>query len=117
MTQGGLVGVPTLKRPQVDDVQYPRVSNKILKGASHEEVVNDESDKAMLIFERMECRDTKISCIAARSRAESPEACRPWEGLMTKEPKHPEALGRAIRPAPHREAFIPDVKSWVGLLN
>jgi hypothetical protein len=27
-----------LKRPQVDDVQYPRVSNKILKGASYEEV-------------------------------------------------------------------------------
>jgi hypothetical protein len=24
--------------------------------------------------------------------------------------KHPEALGRAIRRAPHREAFIPDVK-------
>jgi hypothetical protein len=50
--------VSTSKRPQVDDVQYPRVSNKILKGASHEEVVNDESDEAMLIFERMECRDT-----------------------------------------------------------
>jgi hypothetical protein len=33
--------VPTSKRPQVDDVQYPRVSNRILKGASHEEVVND----------------------------------------------------------------------------
>jgi hypothetical protein len=30
-----------------------------------------------------------------------------------KVPKHLEALGRAIRRAPHREAFIPDVKSWV----
>jgi hypothetical protein len=28
-------------------------------------------------------------------------------------PKHPEVLGRAIRRAPHREAFIPDIKSWV----
>jgi hypothetical protein len=28
-------------------------------------------------------------------------------------PKHPEVLGRAIRRAPHREAFIPDVTSWV----
>jgi hypothetical protein len=27
-----------------------------------------------------------------------------------KAPKHPELLGRAIRHAPHREAFIPDVK-------
>jgi hypothetical protein len=26
-------------------------------------------------------------------------------------PKHPEILGRAIRRAPHRDAFIPDVKS------
>jgi hypothetical protein len=28
-------------------------------------------------------------------------------------PKYPEILGRAIRRAPHREAFIPDVKFWV----
>jgi hypothetical protein len=28
-----------------------------------------------------------------------------------------EILGRAIRRAPHREAFIPDVKSWEGLSN
>jgi hypothetical protein len=27
--------------------------------------------------------------------------------------QHPEVLGRAIRCAPHREAFIPDVKSLV----
>jgi hypothetical protein len=28
-------------------------------------------------------------------------------------PNHPEVLGRAIRGAPLREAFIPDIKSWV----
>jgi hypothetical protein len=28
----------TSKRPQVDDVQYPRISSKILKGTSHKEV-------------------------------------------------------------------------------
>jgi hypothetical protein len=33
--------VPTSKRPQINDVQYPRIPNKILKGASHEDVVND----------------------------------------------------------------------------
>jgi hypothetical protein len=32
--------VPTSKRPQIDDVQYPRVSNRILKGALNEEVVD-----------------------------------------------------------------------------
>jgi hypothetical protein len=64
-------------------------------------------------LESMECRDTQISCIAAKSLAEQLEACRPQEGLKTKAPKHPEVLGRAIRHAPHREAFIPDVKSWV----
>jgi hypothetical protein len=58
----------------------------------------------------MECRDTQISCMATRSLAELPEACRPHEGLKSKAPKHPEVLGRAIRRAPHREAFIPDVK-------
>jgi hypothetical protein len=59
----------------------------------------------------MECRDTQISCMAARSLVEPPEACRPQEGVKTKAPKHPEILGRAIRRAPHREAFIPNVKS------
>jgi hypothetical protein len=47
------------------------------------------------------------------SLAGPPEACRPKEGLKCIAPKHPEALGRAIRRAPHREAFIPDVKSLV----
>jgi hypothetical protein len=48
--------------------------------------------------------------MAANSLAEPPEACRPQEGLKSKAPKHPEVVGRAIRCAPHREAFIPDVK-------
>jgi hypothetical protein len=61
----------------------------------------------------MECRDTQISCIVAKSLAEALEACRPQEGLKLIAPKHPEVLGRAVRHAPHREAFIPDVKSWV----
>jgi hypothetical protein len=63
----------------------------------------------------MECRDTQISCIAARSLAEPLKACRPQEGLKCIAPKHPEALGRAIRRAPHMEVFVPDVKSWGGL--
>jgi hypothetical protein len=61
----------------------------------------------------MKCRDTQISCIAAKSLAEPLEACWPQEGLKSIAPKHPEALGRAIRRAPHREAFTPDAKSWV----
>jgi hypothetical protein len=59
----------------------------------------------------MECRDTQISCMAVKSLAEPLEACRPKEGLKCIAPKHPEALGRAVRRAPHGEAFIPDVKS------
>jgi hypothetical protein len=42
--------VPTSKGPQIDDVQYPRIPNKILKSVSHEKVVNDEIDKIMLIL-------------------------------------------------------------------
>jgi hypothetical protein len=61
----------------------------------------------------MECRDTQISNIAIKSLAEPLKAYRPQEGLNTEAPKHPEVLGRAIRRAPHREAFIPDIKSWV----
>jgi hypothetical protein len=61
----------------------------------------------------MECRDTQIFFIATESLAEPLEACRPQEGLKCIAPKHPEVLVRAIRRAPHREAFIPDVKSWV----
>jgi hypothetical protein len=76
-------------------------------------VVNNEAWQSDVNLEHMDCRVTQISCIAARSLAETPEACRPQEGLKSKAPKHPEALGRAIRRAPHRETFIPDVKSWV----
>jgi hypothetical protein len=87
--------VPTLKRPQIDDVQYLRVPSRILKGTSHEEVVYDETDEIMLILNALECRDIQISCIAARSLAEPLEACRPLEGLKCIAPKHPEVLDRA----------------------
>jgi hypothetical protein len=62
----------------------------------------------------VECKDIQISCIAAKSLAEPLEARQPRDGLKSKAPKHPEALGRAIRRTPHREAFILDVKSWEG---
>jgi hypothetical protein len=73
----------------------------ILKGASHEEVVNDETDEVMVEtnndeawqndvnLERMECRDTQISCIAAKSLAEPLEACRPQEGLKSRSVQAP----------------------------
>jgi hypothetical protein len=35
------------------------------------------------------------------------------KGLKSIVPKHPEVLGRAVRRAPHREAFIPDLKPQV----
>jgi hypothetical protein len=54
----------------------------------------------------VECRDTQISCIAARSLAEPPEARRPKEGLKIEAPKHPEVLW-PIRHAPQMEAFVP----------
>jgi hypothetical protein len=48
--------------------------------------------------------------MVAKSLAEPLEAWRPQEGLKSKVPKYSEVLGRAIRHAPHREAFILDVK-------
>jgi hypothetical protein len=61
-------------------------------------------------LEQTECRDTQISYTGAKSLAEPPEACRPQEGLKLAAPKHPEMLGRAIRLAPHTEAFM--LKQW-----
>jgi hypothetical protein len=61
----------------------------------------------------MEGRDTQRSYIASKSLVEPLEACRPQEGLKSKAPKHLEVLGRSTRHAPHREAFIPDVKPQV----
>jgi hypothetical protein len=55
--------------------------------------------------------------MAARSLAEPLEACRPREGRNSIAPKHPEVLGRAIKRAPHREAFISVVKSWVSRIG
>jgi hypothetical protein len=77
-----------MKSSQVNDVQYPRIPSKILKGASYEEVVYDVVAEVVMFgvgrrlsqksvdLERMECRDTQISCMAARSLVEPPEACR-----------------------------------------
>jgi hypothetical protein len=46
------------------------------------ETVNDEAIENVNL-ERMECRDTQMSCIAAKSLAEPPEACRSQEGLKS----------------------------------
>jgi hypothetical protein len=40
--------VPTSKRPQVDDVQYPRVSNRILKCVLCGEVVHNVVAKVVM---------------------------------------------------------------------
>jgi hypothetical protein len=61
----------------------------------------------------LECSDAQISCIAAKSLAKALEACRPREGFKSIAPKRPEAHGRAIRCAPHRESFNPDEKTSV----
>jgi hypothetical protein len=82
---------------------------------SHEEVVAVETDEVMVDFERMDCRDIQISRMAAKSLAEPLLACRPQEGLKKKVSKRLEILGRATRRAPHRKAFIPNVKSLGGL--
>jgi hypothetical protein len=90
-----------------------RIPSRTLKGASYEEVVNDESWKIDVNLERMECRDTQISCITAESLQSHPRHDDLKKLSRQKAPKNPNILGRAIRCAPHREAFVPDVKSWV----
>jgi hypothetical protein len=42
--------VPTSKRPQINNAQYPRIPHKVLEGMLREEVVNDETDEIMLIL-------------------------------------------------------------------
>jgi hypothetical protein len=39
--EGGFVGVPTSKRPQINNAQYPRIPSKVLKVMSYEKVVDD----------------------------------------------------------------------------
>jgi hypothetical protein len=40
-------------------------------------------------LEHIECRNTQISCIVAKSLAEPPEACGPQEGLKSRSTKAP----------------------------
>jgi hypothetical protein len=44
---------------------------------------DDEVGGNNVDLEHMECRDTQISCMAAKSLAELLDACRPQEGLKT----------------------------------
>jgi hypothetical protein len=46
-------------------------------------------------LERMECRDTQISYIAAKSLAEPLEACRPQEGLTSESAQAPGSTWQA----------------------
>jgi ribosomal protein L37AE/L43A len=104
--------MPTSKRSQIDDVQYPRLPSKILKGTLHEEVINDETDEIMLIFECMECRDTQISCIAARVWQSHPRHADLRKASKQKRTSTQKYLAEPLG-APLREAFIPDIKSLV----
>jgi hypothetical protein len=89
--------VPTSKRPQIINGQYPGIPSRILKGASNEEVVddvvaeviNDEAWQSDVNLERMECTDIQISCMAARSLAEPLESCRPQKGLKSRNAQAP----------------------------
>jgi hypothetical protein len=107
--------MPTSKRPQIDDVQYPRVPSRILKGTSHEEVVNDETDEIMLILNIWSVETPRYPAKLQGVWQSHPRHADLKKVSSQKALKHPEILGRAIRCAPHKEAFIPDVKSWGGL--
>jgi hypothetical protein len=52
--------VLTLKRPQVDHVQYPRIPSKILKRALHGEVVDDV--EAEVVMSRTIAGETMKIC-------------------------------------------------------
>jgi hypothetical protein len=83
-TAGRLCRCVDLKEDSNQQCQYPRIPSKVLKGTSHEEVVddvaaevvNDEAWQSDVNLERMECRDTQISCIATENLADPLEACR-----------------------------------------
>jgi hypothetical protein len=52
--------VPTSKRPQITDVQYPRIPSKILKDATYEEVVNDVVDEVAMSGVNDEARNMLV---------------------------------------------------------
>jgi hypothetical protein len=60
----------------------------------------------------MECRDIQISCIAARVWQSHPRHADLGKVSRQKFPSTQKYLTGPIRGALHREAFIPDVKSW-----
>jgi hypothetical protein len=61
----------------------------------------------------MECRDTQISCIAARVWQSHPRHADLRKVSNRKRPSTRKYLAGPIRRTPHGEAFIPDVKSRV----
>jgi hypothetical protein len=73
------------------------------------------ADEIIWIFERMGVETPRYLALLQRVwQSHSRHAA--LRKISNQEvPKHPEVLGRAIRRAPHVEAFIPDVKSWGGL--
>jgi hypothetical protein len=67
----------------------------------------DDEAKDLLILDRVECRDTQISCMAARSLVEPLEACRPQEGLKLEAPKHQRYLAGPLGTHPTGRPLFP----------
>jgi hypothetical protein len=42
--------VPTSKRPQINNAQYPRIPSKVLEGTLREDVVQDDVVAVVLMF-------------------------------------------------------------------
>jgi hypothetical protein len=59
----------------------------------------------------MECRDTQISCIAARVWQSHPRYDDLKKVSKQKRPSTRNYLAGPIRHAPHGEAFIPNIRS------
>jgi hypothetical protein len=79
------------------------------------EVDNNEADETMLIF-NVQTVETPRYPIQLQRVWQSHSRHADLKKVSNQEaPKHLEVLSRAMRRAPHRGAFIPDVKSWGGL--
>jgi hypothetical protein len=114
--------VPTSKRPQIIYAQYPRIPSRILKSASNEEVVDDVVDEVCNVQGWLTMKPKNLLILSVWT-VEIPRYSAHLQGVWQshsrhadlkkvsnqKAHKHPEVLGRAIRRAPHMEAFIPDV--------
>jgi hypothetical protein len=85
--RGGLVGVPTSKRPQIINVQYQRIPSKVLKGASILNVWSVETPRCLAWLQGVWQSHSRHADLKKVSNPSTQVTGSTWQGHQARTPQ------------------------------